>query len=53
MQLTTLGRMPHIASSVVDQQAVELLRAWIKDLSNDSLLSRPGAVNPRLVEGAQ
>jgi hypothetical protein len=53
MQLTTLGRMPHIASNVVDQQAVELLRAWIKDLSNDSLLSRPGAVNPRLVEGAQ
>ena len=27
-----LGRMPHIASSVVDEQAVALIRTWIKGL---------------------
>jgi hypothetical protein len=53
MQLTTLGRMPHIASNVVDRAAVELLRGWVKDLSNDALLSRPGAINPRLTDGPQ
>jgi hypothetical protein len=50
MQLTGLGRMPHIASNVVDSKAVELLREWIKDLSNEQLLSKPGAINPRQPE---
>jgi len=27
-----LGRMPHIASSVVDEQAVALIRSWIKGI---------------------
>jgi hypothetical protein len=53
MQLTTLGRMPHIASNVVDRSAVVLLRAWIKDQSDEALLSKPGAVNPRLPEGSR
>jgi hypothetical protein len=53
MQLTTLGRMPHIASNVVDRTAADLLRAWIKDLHHESLLNRPGAINPRLAEGAR
>ncbi len=26
------GRMPQLATSVVDKQAVEMLRAWIKEL---------------------
>jgi uncharacterized repeat protein (TIGR03806 family) len=50
MQLTTLGRMPHIASNVVDRSSVELLRAWIKDLHDEALLSKPGAINARLTE---
>jgi hypothetical protein len=32
MQLVGLGRMPHIASSVVDEQALGLLRRWIESL---------------------
>ena len=27
-----LGRMPHIASNVVDREAVELIREWISSL---------------------
>src|SRR5262249_36598903 len=50
MQLTTLGRMPHVASNIVDKPAVELLTAWLKDLSDEKLLSRPGAINPRQAE---
>jgi hypothetical protein len=50
MQLTSLGRMPHVASSVVDRPAVELISAWLKDLSDEKLLSRPGAINPRPAE---
>jgi hypothetical protein len=53
MQLTGLGRMPHIASNVVDRSSVELLRAWLKDLSDEQLLSKPGAIHPRLPEGSQ
>jgi uncharacterized repeat protein (TIGR03806 family) len=32
MQLTGLGRMPHVASNVVDEPAVTLIREWIKEL---------------------
>jgi hypothetical protein len=39
--------MPHVASSVVDRQAVELIRAWLTDLKDESLLNQPGAINPR------
>jgi hypothetical protein len=53
MQLLGLGRMPHIASSVVDRPAVDLLRAWIKDLHDEALLSKPGVIHPRLAEGSQ
>jgi len=47
MQLTGLGRMPHVASKVVDQEAVELMRRWIGSLSNAELLEKPGVINPR------
>jgi hypothetical protein len=50
MQLTGLGRMPHIASRVVDQDAVELLRNWLTQLNDDQLLTRPGAINPRIAK---
>jgi len=30
MQKTGLGRMPHIASTVIDEEAVKLVREWIK-----------------------
>jgi hypothetical protein len=46
MQLTGLGRMPHVASRVVDATGVDLVREWIDKL-DDALLERPGAVNPR------
>jgi hypothetical protein len=32
MKMTTLGRMPHIGSRVVDDQAVQLVHDWIKGL---------------------
>jgi hypothetical protein len=32
MQLTTLGRMPHIGSRVPHQSAIELIKEWIKEL---------------------
>lgn len=48
MRLDGLGRMPHIASNQPDQAAIELLRDWIASLSDDELLKRPGAINPRL-----
>ena len=32
MTLTGLGRMPHIASNVVDEPAVKLIEQWIKQL---------------------
>jgi uncharacterized repeat protein (TIGR03806 family) len=32
MKLTGLGRMPHIASRVVDEQAVKLVHDWIKEM---------------------
>jgi hypothetical protein len=32
MALTELGRMPHIGSRVVDEQAVGLVRDWIRQL---------------------
>jgi hypothetical protein len=50
MQLTGLGRMPHVASSVVDRTATELIAAWLTDLSDEKRLTRPGAINPRPTE---
>jgi hypothetical protein len=32
MNMTGLGRMPHIGSRVVDEQAVQLVREWIKGM---------------------
>jgi len=48
MRLEGLGRMPHVASNQQDMAAIELLRDWIGSLSDDELLKRPGAINPRL-----
>jgi uncharacterized repeat protein (TIGR03806 family) len=49
MQLTTLGRMPHVASKVVDEDGVKLIREWLAKLKDEELLKKPGAINPRLV----
>ena len=35
MKLLGLGRMPHVASSVVDDKAVRLIHDWIKQLPKD------------------
>ncbi len=32
MKITTLGRMPHISSLVVDEQAVKIVHDWIKEM---------------------
>jgi hypothetical protein len=32
MAMTGLGRMPHIASNVVDEPAVAFIREWIKGM---------------------
>jgi hypothetical protein len=32
MEILGLGRMPHIASGMVDQHGVELIREWIDQL---------------------
>ena len=48
MKLEGLGRMPHVASKIVDQQAVNVVRDWIASLSDKALLETPGAIHPRL-----
>jgi hypothetical protein len=48
MTLEGLGRMPHIASRVVDREAVTVIRQWISSLSDPSALETPGAIHPRL-----
>ena len=50
MQLTTLGRMPHVASRVVDEEGAKIVREWLTKLKDAELLKKPGAINPRLVE---
>jgi hypothetical protein len=50
MKMEGLGRMPHVASSVVDQEALTMLRAWITDLGQTDRIRQRGAVNPRVVE---
>lgn len=47
MRLDGLGRMPHIASNVKDQTAIDLLQEWLANLSEDQL-KEPGAIHPRL-----
>jgi hypothetical protein len=32
MKLTGLGRMPHIASSVVDEKGAKLIEEWIRKM---------------------
>ena len=32
MERMGLGRMPHVASNVIDKEAVALIRKWIKGL---------------------
>jgi len=32
MKKTGLGRMPHIASNIIDAEAVELIERWIREL---------------------
>ncbi len=48
MELTGLGRMPHVASRVVDRQGVDLVREWLTALRDEQLLAQPGAIHPRL-----
>ena len=48
MKLAGLGRMPHVASKVVDQDAVKVIQNWLASLSDAALLEQPGAKHPRL-----
>ncbi|HEY7313208.1 MAG TPA: PQQ-dependent sugar dehydrogenase [Gemmataceae bacterium] len=36
MKLSGLGRMPHVASSVLDERAVPMIHDWIKQLPKDN-----------------
>lgn len=48
MKTTGLGRMPHIASKLVDDKSIGLIGDWIASLSKDGSLEKPGAIHPRL-----
>ena len=48
MTLEELGRMPHIASKIVDREAVTMLTQWIASLGKTSSLEASGAIHPRL-----
>lgn len=50
MTMKGLGRMPHVASSVVDQEGLTMLHAWISNLSEGVQIQQRGAVNPRVAE---
>jgi mono/diheme cytochrome c family protein len=47
MELMGLGRMPHVASRVVDRAGADLLREWLASLKTEEQLARPGVINPR------
>lgn len=48
MKLEGLGRMPHIASKVVDKEGVELVEKWLASIGAPGELEKPGAKHPRL-----
>ena len=48
MKITSLGRMPHIASKVIDADAVSLVGEWIASLNQTGALEKSGAIHPRL-----
>ena len=50
MKLAGLGRMPHVASRVVDHEAVNLVEQWIASLGKTSSVDAPGAIHPRQVK---
>ncbi len=45
MQKLGLGRMPHVASNVIDEDGASLIRQWIQQLSSD-LTSTTGVTGP-------
>jgi uncharacterized repeat protein (TIGR03806 family) len=48
MRLDGLGKMPHIASNQKDQLSIDMLREWISSLSDEKLLTEPGAIHARV-----
>ena len=42
--------MPHVASSVVDHEALALLREWIVSLREPDRVQARGAIHPRVVK---
>ena len=45
MTLEGLGRMPHVASNIKDDPAVDLIRAWIQGLPDKDYLKETGVVS--------
>ena len=45
MTLDGLGRMPHVASSIKDESAIELIRKWIEGLPDKEYLKETGVVS--------
>ncbi|WP_010585657.1 PQQ-dependent sugar dehydrogenase [Schlesneria paludicola] len=50
MKLEGLGRMPHVASRVVDEKAIAILTEWIASLNRKDALETAGAIHPRIPE---
>ena len=50
MKRNGLGRMPHIASTIVDRDAINLVSQWIASLGSNDSLAVPGAIHPRLLQ---
>lgn len=48
MKLDGLGRMPHIASKLIDPAGVKLVEEWLASLGDPRTLEQPGAKHPRL-----
>jgi hypothetical protein len=46
MKRLGLGRMPHVASSVVDADGVKVIEEWIKSLRGSEHAESHGVVNP-------
>lgn len=45
MTLKGLGRMPHVASSIKDEAAIDLIRLWIEGLPGKEYLKETGVVS--------
>ena len=53
MAMTGLGRMPHIGSQVVDEDAVDFIRQWIREMGKDRDAEEPNLPIPSVPRAAK